>query len=109
MVHAVTRFTGSNDFCFVILGLRSQSLAPPQALCCRSLRELCSCAPGLMLSLASRALLLRPFSPAAPARAVLSYLAKNGLLSAHEAANSFSVLLCGALGGELCALSQRAN
>jgi len=30
---AVARFTGSEIFCFVILGLRSQSLAPPQALC----------------------------------------------------------------------------
>ena len=37
---AVARFTGSDIFCFVILGLRSQSLAPPQALCLRLLRRL---------------------------------------------------------------------
>ena len=36
---AVARFTGSDVFCFVILGLRSQSLAPPQALCCHLLRR----------------------------------------------------------------------
>jgi hypothetical protein len=30
VLRAVARFTGSDMFCFVILGLRSQSLAEPQ-------------------------------------------------------------------------------
>jgi len=37
---AVARFAGSDIFLFVVLGLRSQSLAPPQALCLRPLRGL---------------------------------------------------------------------
>src|SRR5690242_16587976 len=36
-VDAVSHFTGSDMFSLVILGSRSQSLAPPQALCLRPL------------------------------------------------------------------------
>ena len=37
---SVARFTGSDIFASVILGFRSQSLAPPQARCSRLLRRL---------------------------------------------------------------------
>ena len=45
---AVGRFAGSDIFLFLILGLRSQSLAPPQALC---LRPLSRAKARLLLSL----------------------------------------------------------